>query len=81
MKPELYDQSSATPEQLPATAIMKNYDSCASIVMSQKSKFSIEPRMSGNNQIVNLRKKSLLLDNDDPTTYKEVMMGPNSFNG
>jgi hypothetical protein len=32
----------------------------------------------GNNQIVRFENRSLLFDNDEPTTCKEAMMGPNS---
>jgi hypothetical protein len=31
-----------------------------------------------NNQIVRFENRSLLFDNDEPTTCKEVMMGPDS---
>jgi hypothetical protein len=36
----------------------------------------IEPRGSVNNQIVRFENNSLLFDNDEPTTCKEAMMGP-----
>ena len=41
---------------------------------------SIEPRRSGRirNQIQRFEDEVLLLDNDEPTTYKEAMMGPDS---
>jgi hypothetical protein len=32
-----------------------------------------------NNQIVRFENESLLFDNDEPTTCKEAMMGPNSI--
>ena len=43
-------------------------------------KSSIEPRRSGRirNQIQRFEDEVLLLDNDEPTTYKEAMMGPDS---
>ena len=41
---------------------------------------SIEPHRSGRirNQIQRFEDEVLLLDNDEPTTYKEAMMGPDS---
>ena len=41
---------------------------------------TIEPRRSGRirNQIQRFEDEVLLLDNDEPTTYKEAMMGPDS---
>jgi hypothetical protein len=38
----------------------------------------IELRESGNNQIVRFENELLLFDNDEPTTCKEAMMGPDS---
>jgi hypothetical protein len=35
--------------------------------------------MSGIDQMSRFDDESLLLDNDEPTTYKEVVMGPDSF--
>jgi hypothetical protein len=39
----------------------------------------MEPRESGNNQIVRFKRRSLLFYNDEPTTCKEAMMGPDSI--
>jgi hypothetical protein len=41
-------------------------------------KVPIEPRESGNNQIIRFENRSLLFDNDEPTTWKKAMMGPDS---
>ena len=41
---------------------------------------TVEPRRSGRirNQVVRFEDEVLLLDNDEPTTYKEAMMGSDS---
>jgi hypothetical protein len=38
----------------------------------------MEPCESGNNQIVRFENELLLFDNDESTTCKEAMMGPDS---
>ena len=45
---------------------------------SRRSKFLLNQVGRINNQILRFESKSLLFDNDEPTTYKEVMMGPKS---
>src|SRR3954470_17790597 len=45
---------------------------------SQRSKFLLNKVGRINNQILRFESKSLLFDNDEPTTYKEAMMSPDS---
>src|SRR3954467_7925112 len=45
---------------------------------SQRSKFLLNQVGRLNNQMLRFESKSLLFDNDDPTTCKEAMMGPDS---
>src|SRR4051812_39031991 len=45
---------------------------------SQRSKFLLNQVGRINNQMLKFESKSLLFDNDEPTTCKEVMMGPDS---
>ena len=45
---------------------------------SRGSKFLLNQVGRINNQILRFESKSLLFDNDEPTTCKEAMMGPDS---
>src|SRR3954471_19830825 len=45
---------------------------------SWRSKFLLNQVDRINNQILRFESKSLLFDNDEPTTCKEAMMGPDS---
>ena len=45
---------------------------------SRRSKFLLNQVGQINNQILRFESKSLLFDNDEPTIYKEAMMGPDS---
>ena len=45
---------------------------------SRRSKFLLNQVCRINNQMLRFESKSLLFDNDEPNTYKEAMMGPNS---
>ena len=42
-------------------------------------KFLLNQEGRLNNQMLRFESKSLLFDNDEPTTYKEAMMGPDSI--
>ena len=45
---------------------------------SRRSKFLLNQVGQLNNQMLRFESKSLLFDNDEPTTCKEAMMGPDS---
>ena len=45
---------------------------------SRRSKFLLNQVGRLNNQMLRFESKSLLFDNDEPTTCKEAMMGPDS---
>ena len=45
---------------------------------SRRSKFLLNQVGRINNQMLRFASKSLLFDNDEPNTYKEAMMGPDS---
>ena len=46
---------------------------------TRRSKFLLNHVGRVRNQIVRFENKSLLFDNDEPTTYKEAMMSPDSI--
>ena len=46
---------------------------------TRRSKFLLNHVGRVRNQIVRFENKSLLFDNDEPTTCKEAMMGPDSI--
>jgi hypothetical protein len=79
IEPEQDEQSSASPEVVPETATAPIAPVSTNDV-APEIKVAIEPRRSGRikNQITRFEDKVLLLDNDEPTTYKEAMMGPDS---
>jgi len=78
-EPEDEDQSSAAPEAVPGMPMASTTPVSTSGVAPEIEP-RIEPRRSERirNQISNLESEVLLLDNDEPTTYKEAMMGPDS---
>ena len=78
-EPEDEDQSSAAPEAVPGMPMAPTTPVSTSGVATEIEP-RIEPRRSERirNQISNLESEVLLLDNDEPTTYKEAMMGPDS---
>ena len=73
------EQSSAAPEVVPEVAMALEALAPPSVEVPVIEP-SIEPRRSGRirNQIQRFEDAVLLLDNDEPTTYKEAMMGPDS---
>ena len=73
------EQSSAAPEVVPEVATAPEAPAPPSVEVPVIEP-SIEPRRSGRirNQIQRFEDEVLLLDNDEPTTYKEAMMGPDS---
>ena len=73
------EQSSAAPEVVPEVATAPEATAPPSVEVPVIEP-SIEPRRSGRirNQIQRFEDEVLLLDNDEPTTYKEAMMGPDS---
>ena len=79
IEPEHDKKSSAAPEAIPETATAPMAPAGSNVEVP-KIEAPIEPRRSGRirNQIQRFEDEVLLLDNDEPTTYKEAMMGPDS---
>ena len=73
------EQSCAAPEVVPEVATAPEAPAPPSVEVPVIGP-SIEPRRSGRirNQIQRFEDEVLLLDNDEPTTYKEAVMGPDS---
>lgn len=69
--------SSAAPESVPEAATMLMAP-VPQRLWSRRSKFLLNRVSRIRNQIVRFEIKSLLFDNDEPTTCKEAMMGPDS---
>ena len=70
-------QSCAAPKSVPeaATILMAHVPQR---LWSRRSKFLLNQVGRINNQMLRFESKSLLFDNDESTTYKEAMMGPDS---
>ena len=79
IRTEQDEQSSAAPEVVSEVATAPEAPAPPSVEVPVIEP-SIEPRRSGRirNQIQRFEDEVLLLDNDEPTTYKEAMMGPDS---
>src|SRR3954464_6870941 len=69
--------SCAAPENVPEAAIML-IAYVPQRLWSRRSKFLLNQVGRLNNQMLRFESKSLLFDNNEPNTYKEATMGPNS---
>ena len=67
--------SSAVPGSVPKAATMLMAP-VPQRLWSRRSKFLLNQVGRLNNQVIRFEIESLLFDNDEPTTCKEAMMGP-----
>src|SRR5664279_4252021 len=79
IKSEQDDQSSAAPEAVLEMPMAPNAPTPATVTVLEIEAY-IEPRRSGRVHlpIARFKDEVLLLDNNEPATYKEEVMGPDS---